>query len=187
MRRTANVRVGELAGFCTDPEEAATLMREAIKWGIQQSRRTARMIKLERLLRGGVGTSRAERLGIRLAEEARGGRRGPNEERMMARMVKRKVMLLMRDKLADAEEDTRLAKIQFHKAKKKLWMVVPWASWVGAGVREVIRGEMALEWEEKMNHMARTVSFLINKFRRGRVEEGPGGGGAGHLEGREGE
>ena len=173
MRRTANVRVGELAGFCTDPEEAATLMREAIKWGIQQSRRTARMIKLERLLRGGVGTSRAERLGIRLAEEARGGRRGPNEERMMARMVKRKVMLLMRDKLADAEEDTRLAKIQFHKAKKKLWMVVPWASWVGAGVREVIRGEMALEWEEKMNHMARTVSFLINKFRRGRVEEVP--------------
>ena len=63
MRRTANVRVGELAGFCTNPEEAARLMREAIKWGIQQSRRTARMIKLERLLRGGVGTSRAERLG----------------------------------------------------------------------------------------------------------------------------
>ena len=77
-------------------------MREAIKWGIQQSRRTARMIKLERLLRGGVGTSRAERLGSRLAEEARGGRRGPNEEGMMAKMVKKKVRMLMRDKFADS-------------------------------------------------------------------------------------
>ena len=89
MRRTANVRVGELASYCTDPEEAARLMREAIKWGIQQNRRTARMIKLERLLKGGVGTSRAERLGIRLAEEARGGRRGPEEERMRVRRVKK--------------------------------------------------------------------------------------------------
>ena len=114
MRRTANLRVGELAGYCTDPEEAARWMREAIKWGIQQNRRTARMIKLERLLRAGVGTSRAERLGSRLAEETRGGRRGPVEGRMMIKMVKKKVMMLMKDKLDDAEEDTRLARIQFH-------------------------------------------------------------------------
>ena len=40
-------------------------------------------------------------------------------------------------------------------------------------MREVIRYEMALEWEEKMNNMARTVIFLINKFRRDRVEEVP--------------
>ena len=53
MRRTANMRVGELAEYCTDPEEAERLMKEAINWGIQQNRRTVRMIKLERLERRG--------------------------------------------------------------------------------------------------------------------------------------
>ena len=56
MRRTANIRVGELARFCTDPQEAEHLMKEAINWGLQQNKRTVRMIKLERLLRCGVGT-----------------------------------------------------------------------------------------------------------------------------------
>ena len=118
-------------------------MKEAINWGIQQNRRTVRMIKLERLWRGGVGTSKAEKLGVRLAKEARGGRGGPMEERELVKMVKRKVMMLMRDKLRDADEDNRLARVQFHKSKKRLWKVVPWASWVGAGVREVMQREMA--------------------------------------------
>ena len=83
------------------------------------------MIKLERLWRGGVGTSKAEKLGVRLAKEARGGRGGPMEERELVRMVKRKVMMLMRDKLADAEEDLRLARVQFHKSKRKLWRLLP--------------------------------------------------------------
>ena len=70
------MRVGELAEYCTDPEEAERLMKEAINWGIQQNRRTVRTIKLERLWRGGVGTSKAEKLGVRLAKEAREGRGG---------------------------------------------------------------------------------------------------------------
>ena len=88
MRRTASDRVGELAGFCTDPQEAERMMREAIKWGLEQNKRTIRMIKLERLWKCGVGTGKVERLGVRLAEEARGGRRGPAEEREMSRTSK---------------------------------------------------------------------------------------------------
>ena len=106
------MRVGDLARHCTDPEEAENLMREAINWGIQQNRRTVRMIKLERLWKGGVGTTKAEKFGERLAKEARGGRRGQAEERELVKRVKRKVMMLMKDKLDDAEEDTRLARIQ---------------------------------------------------------------------------
>ena len=49
MRRTASDRVGELAGVCTDPQEAEHQMREAIKWGLEQNKRTIRMMKLERL------------------------------------------------------------------------------------------------------------------------------------------
>ena len=45
MRRTASDRVRELARVCTDPEEAERLMREAVKWGLQQNRRTIRVIK----------------------------------------------------------------------------------------------------------------------------------------------
>ena len=89
MRRTASDRVGELVGLCTDPQEADRWMREAIKWGIEQNKRTVRMIKLERLLRCGVGTGKVERLGLRLAKEASGGRRGPAEEREMGRMIKK--------------------------------------------------------------------------------------------------
>ena len=63
------MRVGELAEYCTDPEEAERLMKEAINWGIQQNRRTVRMIKLERLWRGGVGTSKAEKLGVRVRSQ----------------------------------------------------------------------------------------------------------------------
>ena len=33
--------------------------------------------------------------------------------------------------------------------------------------------EMAVEWEEKMNKMTRSVNYLVNKFRAGRVEKVP--------------
>ena len=88
MRRTASDRVGVLAGLCTDPQEAERWMREAIKWGIEQNKRTVRMIKLERLWRGGVGTGKVEKLGQRLAKEASGGRRGPVEEREASRITR---------------------------------------------------------------------------------------------------
>ena len=148
-------------------------MKEAINWGIQLNRRTVRMIKLERLWKCGVGTGKAEKFGERLAREARGGRRGMEEEREMVKTVKRKVMMLMRDKLKDAEEDMRLARVQFYKSKKRLWKMLQWRSWVGAGVREVMQREMVIEWEEKMNHMTRSVNYLVNKFRAGRVEKVP--------------
>ena len=62
-------------------------MREAIRWGLEQNKRTVRMIKLERLWRCGVGTGKVEKLGQRLAKEASGGRRGPVEEREVGRVI----------------------------------------------------------------------------------------------------
>ena len=59
MRRTASDRVRELAGFCTDPQEAEHRMREAIKWGLEQNKRTIRMIKLERLWKVKVLSSKS--------------------------------------------------------------------------------------------------------------------------------
>ena len=167
MRRTASDRVGVLARLCTDPQEAEHRMREAIKWGLQVNKRTVRMIKLERLWKCGVGTGKVEMLGLRLAKEARGGRRGPAEERELSRTTKKKVMMLMNDKKLDAGEDLKLARVQFHKSKKELWKEVPWMSRAGAGVREVLRVEMAMEWEEKRRLMARSVKYLVDKFRRG--------------------
>ena len=148
-------------------------MREAVKWGVEQNKRTVRMIKLERLLGCGVGTSKVEKLGLRLAKEANGGRRGPAEEREMSRTIRRKVMMIMKDKLQDAERDLKLARIQFHKSKKQLWKVVPWPSRAGAGAREVIKVEMSVEWVDKMESMTRSVNFLADKFRRGRLEKVP--------------
>ena len=87
MRRTANMQVGELARFCTDPQETESLMKEEINWGLQQNKRTVRMIKLERLLRCGVGTTKVEKCGERLAKEAKGGRRGIEEERELVKVV----------------------------------------------------------------------------------------------------
>ena len=173
MRRTASDRVRELARVCTDPEEAERLMREAVKWGLQQNRRTIRVIKLERLWKSGVGTSKVEKLGQRLAKEARGGRRGAQEEREAGKMASKKVGMLMKDKLKDAEADLKLARIQFHKAKKLLWKTIPWWSRAGAGLREVVRVEMALEWNEKMTKMTNAVNFLIDKFRRSRLDKVP--------------
>ena len=117
--------------------------------------------------------SKVEKLGMRLAKEANGGRRGPAEERELSRTIRRKVMMIMRDKLQDAETDLKLARVQFHKSKKQLWKVVPWPSRAGAGVREVIKVEMSMEWQEKMDTMTRSVNFLVDKFRRGRLEEVP--------------
>ena len=173
MRRTASDRVRELARLCTDPEEAERSMREAVKWGLEHNKRTVRMIKLGRLLRCGVGTSKVEVLGLRLAKEANGGRRGPAEEREMSRTIRRKVMMIMKDKLQDAERDLKLARVQFHKSKKQLWKVVPWPSRAGAGAREVIKVEMSVEWVDRMESMTRSVNFLVDKFRRGRLEEVP--------------
>ena len=173
MRRTASDRVRELARVCTDPEEAERLMREAVKWGLQQNRRTIRVIKLERLWKSGVGTSKVEKLGQRLAKEARGGRRGAQEVREAGKIARKKVGMLMEDKLRDAEADLKLARIQFHKAKKLLWRTIPWWSRAGAGLREVVRVEMALEWNEKMTKMTNAVNFLIDKFRRSRLDKVP--------------
>ena len=68
MRRTASDRVREISRLCTDPQGAESLMREAVKWGVEQNKRTVRMIKLERLVRCGVGTSKVEKLGRRQTE-----------------------------------------------------------------------------------------------------------------------
>ena len=81
MRKTASYRVSRLSTFCTDPAEAESKMREAIGWGLELTKRRVRMIKLERLLRCSVGTGKVEKLAKKLALEARGGRRGPVEER----------------------------------------------------------------------------------------------------------
>ena len=107
-----------------------------------------------------------EVLGLRLAKEANGGRRGPAEEREMSRTIRRKVMMIMKDKLQDAERDLKLARVQFHKSKKQLWKVVPWPSRAGAGAREVIKVEMYVEWVDRMESMTRSVNFLVDKFRR---------------------
>ena len=67
MRKTANFRVVQLSTFCTDPEVAEIKMRKAMGWGLQLQRRVVRKIKLERLLRSSVGTSKVEKLSEKLA------------------------------------------------------------------------------------------------------------------------
>ena len=51
--------------------------------------------------------------------------------------------------------------------------MVTWGSRAGAGVREVLRVEIGLEWEEKMRMMTNSVNYLVEKFRRSRLEEVP--------------
>ena len=171
MRRTASIRVGELAQHCTDPEVAERQMRKAISWGIQVNKRTVRMIKLERLLRCSVGTGKVELLAERLATESRGGRILEEKERV--KVVRQKVILLMSDKLKDAVADLELGRVQFNKSKKVLSNIVPAQSRLGQEVRIVMRREMSLEWQEKMDQMRRSVYFLINKHRASRREEVP--------------
>ena len=79
----------------------------------------------------------------------------------------------MRDKVRDAREDADLAKIQFCKAKSRMWKVIPLESRMGEEVREVVRGEMGLEWKERMKLMEKSVNYLIKKHRRMRMEEVP--------------
>ena len=62
---------------------------------------------------------------------------------------------MMREKLRDANEDVNLAKVQFCKAKARMWKVIPMASRVGEEVREVMRGEMGWEWKERMRLMTK--------------------------------
>ena len=59
--------------------------------------------------------------------------------------MRRKVVMLMRDKLKDAEEDANLAFKQFCKSRRELWKVVPWESRVGFEVRDVLRCELGEE------------------------------------------
>ena len=68
-------------------------MIKAIGWGVQLQRRVVRKIKLERLLKSGVGTGKVEKLAAKLALEMRGGRKGTIEERERKSMVRRKVMI----------------------------------------------------------------------------------------------
>ena len=143
MRKTASYRVTGLSRYCTDPEEAEKKMRKAIGWGIQLQRRIVRKIKLERLMRSGVGTGKVEKLALKLALEMRGGRRGEVEERERRSMVRRKVGMLMRDKVKDATEDADLAFIQYCKSKQVIWKMIAWDTRIGAEFREVLRGEMA--------------------------------------------
>ena len=173
MRKTASYRVSALAQFCTDPEEADKRIREVIGWGLQLTKRTLRMMKLEKLCRREVGTGKVEKMARRLAMEARGGRRGLREERERMNITRRKVMMIMSDKVRDAKEDKELAKIQYQKAKKEMWKVIPWESRVGAEVVEVLRGEMGWTWEVGHTLMRRSVAYLVEKHREMREEKVP--------------
>ena len=114
-----------------------------------------------------------EKLSVKLAMEMRGGRRGEVEERERRKMVRRKVFMLMSDKVKDASLDADLAYVQFCKSKKEMWKVIPWASRVGWQVRELMRGEMGFEWHERMSLMQSSVNHLINKHKMLRKEEVP--------------
>ena len=173
MRKTANYKVCGLSTYCTDPAEAEQKMRKAIGWGVQLQKRVVRRIKLERLWRSGVGTGKVEKLAVKLALEMRGGRRGEVEERDRRRMTRRKVLLLMEDKVKDASVDADLAFVQFCKAKSEMWKVVAWNSRLGADVRRMMREEMAFEWRERMKIMQQSVDHLVEKHRRLRKEEVP--------------
>ena len=140
MRQTASIRVGELARLCTDPEVAERLIRKAINWGVQVNKRTVRMIKLERLLRCSVGTGKVEILAERLAMESRGGR--IVEERDKVKVVRKKVILLMRDKLKDAVMDMELGRVQFNKSKKMLWKVLSCWSREGREIKIVMSNQI---------------------------------------------
>ena len=61
MRKTASFRVLRLSGYCTDPQEAEKQMRKAIGWGLQLQKRMVRKIKLERLIKSGVGTGKEDK------------------------------------------------------------------------------------------------------------------------------
>ena len=99
-------------------------MRKAIGWGLQLQKRMVRKIKLERLMKSGVGTGKVEKLAEKLALQMRGGRRGEIEERERKNMVRKKVLLLMRDKVKDATEDADLAFTQFCKSKQVIWKIL---------------------------------------------------------------
>ena len=105
--------------------------------------------------------------------ETRGGRKGPGEQRERMNMIRRKVLLLMREKVNDAHEDVRLARIQFYKAKKLIWLMIPRWSRVGFEIQEVLRLEMSWEWEERYEKMQRSVKFLIQMHRSLRKEKAP--------------
>ena len=144
MRKTASFRVLRLSGYCTDPQEAEKQMRKAIGWGLQLQKRMVRKIKLERLMKSGVGTGKVEKLAEKLALQMRGGRRGEIEERERKNMVRKKVLLLMRDKVKDATEDADLAFTQFCKSKQVIWKIIAWDSRIGAEFREVMGGRDGL-------------------------------------------
>ena len=165
MRKTANYRVVRLSSFCTDPEVAERVIRKAMGWGLQLQQRTVRKMKLERLLRSSVGTGKVEKLAVRLAKEMRGGRDGEVEMKERRRMIRRKVLMLMRDKVADAKDDANLAHIQYCKSKKELWKVISWESRLGFEVKDVIRREMAWEWQERRKQMEKSVDYLVKKHR----------------------
>ena len=148
-------------------------MRKAIGWGLQLQRRMVRKIKLERLMKSGVGTGKVEKLALKLALEMRGGRRGQIEERERKTMVRKKVLLLMRDKVKDATEDADLAFTQFCKSKQVIWKIIVWDSRMGAEFREVMRGEMVHEWKERTKAMQKTVDYLVKKHRMLRSEVVP--------------
>ena len=106
MKKTARYRVSRLATFCTDPTEAECNIREAIGWGLELTKRSVRMSKLEKLLmRFSVGTGNVEKVAKKLAMETHGGRKGPVEERDRYKMITKKGFFLMKNKVKDARED----------------------------------------------------------------------------------
>ena len=137
------------------------------------TKRTVIMMKLEGLWRKDVGTGKVEKLAIKLAMEMRGGRKGPIEERDRKRMIMKKVLMLMKDKVRDAKEDVKLAKIKFQKLKREMWRVIQWESRVGREILEVLQGEISFEWKEKFQNMLNSVNHLIQKHRKQRKEEVP--------------
>ena len=106
-------------------------------------------------MRSSVGTGKLEKLALKLEMETRGGRNGVVDEKERMKMVRRKVFMHMRDKSRDAWEDVDLARIQYCKAKSRMWKVILLESRMGEEVRE------------------KSVNYLVNKHRRMRMEEVP--------------
>ena len=79
----------------------------------------------------------------------------------------------MKDKVRDAKEDVKLAKIKFQKLKREMWRVIQWESRVGREILEVLQGEISFEWKEKFQNILNSVNHLIQKHRKQRKEEVP--------------
>ena len=157
MRPSASYFLKTLSTECTDPPRAELQMKTTLNQLLKRNKSIQRRNFLEKMMRKGVGTNKAEVFAQKLAEDC-----SAKGEKTKEHLKNAFVRNIMKIKFKDAKDEAKVDDFKFHKQKKQVSKIVNRAT--EERFRMCANKEAEFEWKENKDKLDKKIKHLEKKY-----------------------